>query len=494
MNIFDFFHKRGIDTVDASFYRKIEEWKSWYAGNVRNFSFYRAYTGRGTYKRCKRKSMGMAKKLSEDIADLLLNERVKITIADENTEEFVQNILRDNKFYVLGNDYQERKAYTGTVAYIPYLYDMEVRDDGEVLSGKIGINYCSASNIFPVSWNNGAVTECVFTFLHTVNRKKYVQVQYHKLENGQYVIENTVLENMQGSREGKELSKEEWMKLKPFKTLTERIETGSSVPQYVIDRLNITNNADFDGSNPMGVAIFANAIDTLKKLDIEFDSYSSEFELGRKRIFVAPELLSNDDGSPAFDPDDCVFYKLPDDYDKSKEGLIHEINMDLRADEHSKAINDDLNYLSLKCGFGTERYRFDSSGVKTATEVISENSDMYRMLKKHEIILEDVLKELIQIIIRLGVVLGNDLNQDSEITIDFDDSIIEDKSAERQQDRQDVSMGVMSLAEYRAKWYGETEEEAAANLPEQNAVLDDDVKIPTTKNNSGGGQKSKVNS
>ena len=70
--------------------------------------------------------------------------------------------------------------------------------------------------------------------------------------------------------------------------------------------------------------------------------------------------------------------------------------MDLRADEHSKAINDDLNYLSLKCGFGTERYRFDSSGVKTATEVISENSDMYRMLKKHEIILEDVLKELIQ--------------------------------------------------------------------------------------------------
>ena len=27
-------------------------------------------------------------------------------------------------------------------------------------------------------------------------------------------------------------------------------------------------------------------------------------------------------------------------------------------------------------------------------------------------------------------------------------------------------MGVMSLAEYRAKWYGETLEEAAKNLPE----------------------------
>ncbi len=53
-----------------------------------------------------------------------------------------------------------------------------------------------------------------------------------------------------------------------------------------------------------------------------------------------------------------------------------------------------------------KRYKFDSSGVKTATEIISENSDMYRMIKKHEIILEDALKELIRIIIRLGIVIG----------------------------------------------------------------------------------------
>ena len=223
----------------------------------------------------------------------------------------------------------------------------------------------------------------------------------------------------------------------------------------------------------MGIAIYANAIDVLKKLDIEYDSYSNEFDLGRKRIFVAPELLKNADGSPAFDPEDTVFYQLPDDYDNSQEGLIKEINMDLRADQHSKAINDDLNYLSLKCGFGTERYKFDSSGVKTATEVISENSDMYRMIKKHEIILENVLKQLVRIIIRLGIVLGEPLNPDAEMTIDFDDSIIEDKQAERQSDRQDVSIGAMALWEYRAKYYGETEEKAkvAVQQPE-NAVIE----------------------
>ena len=168
-----------------------------------------------------------------------------------------------------------------------------------------------------------------------------------------------------------------------------------------------------------------------------------------------------------------MFYQLPDDYDNSQEGLIKEINMDLRADQHSKAINDDLNYLSLKCGFGTERYKFDSSGVKTATEVISENSDMYRMIKKHEIILENVLKQLVRIIIRLGIVLGEPLNPDAEMTIDFDDSIIEDKQAERQSDRQDVSIGAMALWEYRAKYYGETEEKAKAAVQQpENAVIE----------------------
>lgn len=475
MNIFTYFQKKGIDTLDVSFYRKINMWKSWYNGNVRGFSTYRVYSGQGTYNKHRRKSLGMAKKVCEDIANLLLNERVKITISDKKTEDYVNKVLNNNHFLVLGNEYQERKAYSGTVAYVPYIYDAETTTDGEICSGKIGINYFSAENIYPVSWGNGTVTECIFSIVKTINRKKYVQLQYHKLENKLYVIENTVLECIAGSQEGKELSPVEWKQLKPFQNLAKRIETASPEPQFVLDRLNIVNNADEDESNPMGVAIFANAIDILKKLDIEYDSYSNEFELGRKRIFVAPEMLNYKDGSPAFDPEDSLFYKLPEDYfgdggNDSK--MVHEINMDLRADEHSKAMNDDLNYLSMKCGFGTNRYKFETGNLKTATEVISENSDMYRTLQKHEIILDDVIQNLIHIIIRLGSVLGESLNEQAKIGIDFDDSIIEDKQSERTSDRQDVSMGAMKLTEYRAKWYGETEEVAAGRIQQQAEVIE----------------------
>ena len=68
--------------------------------------------------------------------------------------------------------------------------------------------------------------------------------------------------------------------------------------------------------------------------------------------------------------------------------------------------------------------------------------------------------------------LGNPLSEDCEISIDFDDSIIEDKDAERRRDREEVAMGAMSILEYRMKWYGEDEKTAASNLPEQNTVME----------------------
>ena len=52
---------------------------------------------------------------------------------------------------------------------------------------------------------------------------------------------------------------------------------------------------------------------------------------------------------PAFDENDTVFYQLPEDTEMGN-NPIYEVNMELRAEEHSKAINDDLNFLSFKCG------------------------------------------------------------------------------------------------------------------------------------------------
>lgn len=476
MNIFTYFKEKGINTIDSSFYSKIREWESWYNGYVAKFHRYFVYNG-SNKTWCRRYSLGMAKKLCEDIADLLLNERVKITISgSETTAKYVDTVLSDNHFFERGNEYQERKAYCGTVAYVPQLKGATVSEEGEISAADgVKINYVQGKNIFPISWENGRIKEVAFVFPRTVNRKKYALIQLHRLEGGEYVIENDVVECTKGS--GTAVPPELWSGLPPFKGVAKEIHTSSDKPQFVIDKLNIVNNADEDDTNPMGVAIFANVIDILSSIDLKYDSYTNEFDLGRKRIFVAPELLENENGDPVFDSNDTVFYQLPEGALSGNEA-IKEVNMELRTEAHSTAINDDLNMLSFRVGFGTQRYKFDRGSVQTATQIISENSDMYRTVQKHEIILDNVIRELVHVIIRLGQVARvPGLMENVDIAIDFDDSIIEDKQTERQQDMQDVSMGVMSNVEYRSKWYGETVEEAEKNLPEQSPPVLDNIAL-----------------
>lgn len=469
MNVIKYLRKAGYDTLKGEFYGKISEWQSWYEADVCNFHRYRIYNGHNTIK-CRRLSLGMAKKLSEDIADLLLNEKVLITVEDEATHEYVMDVLKRNHFDVLGNEYQERKAYTGTVAYVPYLDDIEIDAEGYVRNGgSVKINYVSAQDIYPLTWDNGYITECAFVFHRTIKSRDYAHVQIHKLQNGRYVIENHIVENTNGT--GKEVPESEWQSLSGFEKLVPVAHTEMTERQFVIDRLNISNN--YLSSNPMGIAIFANAIDVLQGIDTVYDSYINEFVLGKKRIFVAPELLGKDlYGRMAFDPNDVTFYQLSEEAMKDGNRPIYEVNMDIRSEDHERGINNSLNILSCKCGFGQNHYKFDSGNIQTATQVISENSDMYRSLNKHEIILEAVLKELIQIIARLGRIVGKDTDPDSDIAIEFDDSIIEDKAAERQQDRTDMAAGIMSKAEYRAKWYGETEEEAKKHVVPDEEVIE----------------------
>lgn len=179
---------------------------------------------------------------------------------------------------------------------------------------------------------------------------------------------------------------------------------------------------------------------------------------------VKPSAMKYLDGEPVFDSDDLAYYVLPEDV--SDGAVITPIDMTLRTQEHNTGIQDQLNLLSSKCGFGETYYRFDGGSITTATQVISENSTMFRTIKKHEIILEQVLVELCRIILRLGNASMNaGLNEDIEISVDFDDSIIEDKATDFSRDMQLLQAGIMNDWEFRAKWMNESPDEAKKALP-----------------------------
>ena len=115
MNIYEVLRARGYTTVPEEFYTYIDNWKSWYDGYVKQFHRYRIWNGM-KHVPCRLYSLGMAKKVCEDWANLLLNEKCKITIEGKPEQDFIDSVFERNNFTAKSNEMQEIKAARGTVA------------------------------------------------------------------------------------------------------------------------------------------------------------------------------------------------------------------------------------------------------------------------------------------------------------------------------------------------------------------------------------------
>ena len=438
--------RQGYAPVDDKWYARIELWQQWYSGKVRSVHSYRQFNGKKHVPR-ERKSLGMAKSIAEDWANLSLNEKVDITIKKKTAEKRINQVLQRNHFRMRANQLVELTFALGTGAFVEYTDGDETR-----------IDYIRAGMIYPLSIDNGKITECAFASEKTAKDEKQVYLNMHILEHGRYVVENHLFR-----RQGSILTE-----IDLPEGVEQRVPTGSAIPHFQIIKPNIVNNVDLNC--PMGISVYANALDQLESVDLIFDSYCNEFRLGKKRITVPismTQMQMEEDGTvtPTFDDADVEFYAVPAATSAGVgENKIVEHNMEIRSEAHSTGIQDALNMLSYKCGLGKDRYDFSDGQVKTATEVVSEKSDLFQNLKKHEILLNDALVGMVQAIAEL-----EGLSPDVEVAINFDDSIIEDTGAEKMRFMQEISSGVRQKYEYRMKFFGEDEATAKAMTAEDDA-------------------------
>lgn len=461
----------GYTTIDPSWYSYVEGWDSWYKGDVARFHNYTVYNGQKKV-RCHRYSLGMPKKVCEDWANLLMNEKVQITLEGETEQAFIDDVFEKNNFEVNMNELQEKGAARGTYAVIPHVSGARTDANGSIQGepgARIIMDYLTAENIFPLTWRGREVTECAFTSTVYSGQDRYTYLQIHTTDKaGKYVIENHIYKS---SADGGTLTEAALADVKGYESVPERLVTGSDMQPFVVGRYNIVNN--LMDNVPMGIPVFANAIDIIKGIDKTFDSYVNEFDIGKKRVMVKPAATKTLEGDPVFDSDDLIFYVLPEDVGDGT--IIQPIDMTLRTAEHNAGLQDMLNLLSSKCGFGEQHYKFDQGNVSTATQIISENSEMFRTIKKHEIILESVLVKLCRILLHMGnTYMGLNLNEDVEISVDFDDSIIEDRASDEAKVYQMLSAGLMGAVEARAILMNEDEETARKALPKLEELADEE--------------------
>ncbi len=445
----------------------IDQWKSWYKGNVKDFHNYFIYNGKKKINQ-KRFTMNMAKEISEDWSDILWSEKCEISMADENSQEQFDELIDSLDLYSVINQSIEKSGALGTESTVVSVYDLIQNEDGmylDVSNAKTRIDLVDIDWIYPLSWNNKHITECAFGSVEFIKGVRYVVLSVHKIaDDGNYHIYNHLFRDNNGNLT--EITEEEDT-MRDFDTL-------SDVPWFAIFKPLLTNNL-FNNS-PFGIPHYANAIDNLKAVDISFDALKNELVDGRKRVFARADMFNYDDGTQkmVFDPNDTTIYQLPNG--ATKDDLIQSDSDDLRTDKQIETLNTELNILGNKVGFGANHYHFDGQALNTATAVVSSNSKLFRRKKKLEIGYESAIYDLVRAICYASSQFGTYNINTEDMVIQFDDSIIEDKEAESNRALREVNAGLMSKVEYRELIYGETPEiaeKAIADIQTNNPTIQD---------------------
>ena len=448
--------KKGINIINIDYYEYIQNWKEWYMGYVPGFHDYNVILADGRHISKERLTMNMPKKVCEDRTKLVWSENVKINLdTDEKTKRLWEVLdSKQNNFSIMMPKMLELAYAEGTTAFT------EFKDK----QGNTRIEYIiDAMNIIPYAYDNYNITGiCVLDrFIEGENSKikYYTHITYHEYKDGTY----TKLNELYKSNNENELGKEIPFASK-FPDVEEVVIIGDvEQPHFQIYRPNIANN--FDIEIPMGLSILANSIDRFKAIDTKYDSFTKEFIQGKKRILVDRSALK---GVPTVDEHgevtSVVYFDKDDDTYVAINGMeeqpVKDIDFHLRYQEHIDSINGEMNWLSANVGFGESFYSFDGSSMKTATQVITEDSDAFRTKNTDEIVLKDVVYDLVKSICYLEGI------ETEKVEIVTDYSRFKDENAEQQRYEREVNNGLISKVEYRMKVYNEDEETARKMIAE----------------------------
>lgn len=452
--------KNGINLAVGDIYDYMQIWKEWLAGDVSDFHHYKVKLASGTTVNKEILTMNMPKKVCEDMAKLLWTEKTQIQLKRKKDTIKLWSIL-DNKVNNFTTNFPifiEQVMGLGNGALIEY------KDNGVTT-----IDYVTGDLVIPYKYTNsyvyGLITVSRYSEIEDAETNKektfyYTHITYHEHENGKYKRKHELYKSENDNELGNEINFNE---IYPDIEKEDEIET--DVPYFQVLKPNLANNLDM--SSPLGISIFANSIDRFKAIDLKYDSFSREFVLGKKRILVdnttlKAKAIPNENGKidyvQQFDANDEVYVAV----EGMEKQPAKEIDFTLRTKDHIDAINAELNWLSSNVGLGENYYKFDGVSVKTATEVISENSKAFRTRTRHLINVNDVVYDLVRAICHIE---GIDA---SDIVITPDDSIITDKNAEKTLALMEVQQGLKSKKSYLIKFEGMTEQQAQEELDKIN--------------------------
>lgn len=371
--------------------------------------------------------MNFAKRCCSDDANLC----EVISIAPEenaDSEEFIEDILAKNRFDVRYREQLEKTSATGTTGAYIYLknanYLQEATGEVRVKGGDIRINYVEADNIIPLTVENDLVTECAFSVTNVVKGKeKTTLVIFTMNEQGRYLAETVMFDEFGGE------IKDEYTS----------IQLGDVKPFSIMHVAEVNN---IDNMQGYGLPKIYNTIPLFKALDLCYSLMFGDLEKGDKIVFIN-ELLAciaqDDNGMAMLTPQQKEIFVLLGEKLPDQESIVKEYNPIIRVDDITKVFELVLSLISMSFGYGTKKYTFENGQITTATEYIGEKQDEMQELNKQRKVAEDYITDIIHACEWFSnEFLGTNYNVEEELSIEFDDSYIEDRATHLETMRADA--------------------------------------------------------
>ncbi|MDB2032477.1 phage portal protein [[Clostridium] symbiosum] len=402
-------------------------------------------------------SANLAPAIASEVARLVtLEMQSEITgskTADYLNEQYKRKVLKDIRRYV------EYGCAKGGLVLKPY-----------VTQQGIEVQFIQADCFFPLSFDSsGRITQCAFTEQFRKGKKIYTRLEVHSLAGNRVNITNRAFVATNDYSLGGEVpvnTIDRWSELAPDVTLegADRLLLG-----YF--KMPLANAEDSD--SPLGVSVYSRAVDLIKEADRRYSNICWEYEGTQLAVHIATSLLKYNQSRDKFDypgGKERLYRNLEYNTGAVDKPFIDTFSPDIRDVSLFNGFNNQLKLVEFNSCLAYGTLSDPQSVDKTATEIKTSKQRSYVMVTDTQMALQDALEDLVYAM-HFWVVLYNLAPAGKyEVSFDWDDSIIVDAELERQQDRQDLAAGIMRPEEYRAKWYGETLEEAVKNLPEPTLI------------------------
>ena len=400
-----------------------------------------------------RMSIHPAERVCNEWASLLLNEETAVNTENEGCNEWLEDFFDSIDFELRGQESLMRAFALGTGAW-----DLSI----DTLKGTLQLETYDARSIIPLSWDNSGITEIALCTKVNYQGKMYDQLKMHVVEEENYHI-LTLLWDEDGNPA-------------TIDDVIDDFDTLGDVPWFAVVKPAIANVcADL---SPYGQSVYGSCLDVMRSVDMCYDAIFNEVDLAKMRIFISSLLVDYENKAGIdeqgrykqalpFGRDNTIYRKV----DSVQDEMITPYAPIMRTESQVRAYRTAVQTMGDLCGFGLDYFDIDDSGgLRTATEVSADNSAMMRNIKKHENLLRRSIISISRAALHAARAhLNVELQDEGNIEVVFDDSIITDVEADKRMALSEITtLGLDILkVRYLEKYYGMTEEEARAEIPER---------------------------